>query len=128
MIRSCCISRTADIWRIASVPSSASPVCVCASCRGDEIRRRKTDMRIAVIGAGSWGMALAQTLSRGGESEVTLWARRPEGAATITETRHNPTYLTEIALNDEVRVTSDLRTALDGAGIVLLAIPTHGMR
>ena len=73
-------------------------------------------------------MALAQTLSRGGESEVTLWARRPEVAATITETRHNPTYLTEIALDDDVQVTSDLGAAVNGAGIVLLAIPTHGMR
>src|SRR3982074_1755194 len=113
MIPSCCISRTADIWRIASVPSSASPACVCASCRREEAQTRKNEGRIAVIGAGSWGTALAQTLSRGGESEVMLWARRPEVAATITETRHNPTYLTEIALSDEVRITSDLRDAMD---------------
>jgi glycerol-3-phosphate dehydrogenase (NAD(P)+) len=85
-------------------------------------------VRIAVVGAGSWGMALAQTLSRGGESEVVLWARRPEVAAAITQTRHNPSYLTEIALDDDVQVTSDLHQAMNGAGIVLLAIPTHGMR
>jgi glycerol-3-phosphate dehydrogenase (NAD(P)+) len=85
-------------------------------------------VRIAVVGAGSWGMALAQTLSRGGESEVLLWARRAEVTAAITQTRHNPTYLTDIALDEDVQVTSDLATAVSGAGIVLLAIPTHGMR
>ena len=73
-------------------------------------------------------MALAQTLSRGGESEVVLWARRAEVAAAITQTRHNPTYLTDIALDEDVQVTSDLGSAVNGAGIVVMAIPTHGMR
>jgi glycerol-3-phosphate dehydrogenase (NAD(P)+) len=85
-------------------------------------------MRIAVIGAGSWGTALAQMLARGGSHEVALWSRRPELAASITETRHNPTYLTDIELDRRIAVTSDLSEVLHGATIALLAVPTHAMR
>lgn len=85
-------------------------------------------MRIAVVGAGSWGTALAQTLGRGGAHDVTLWARRPEVAKAITTTRHNPGYLSDVSLDHAVRVTADLGVAVGGARIVLLAVPTPGMR
>ena len=52
---------------------------------------------IAVIGAGSWGTALAAHLARAGE-RVTLWARNPEVATTIRTRRRNPWYLAEVEL------------------------------
>ena len=51
--------------------------------------------KIAVIGAGSWGTALAQTLAVGG-NEVCMWARKEEVAQSITQTHRNPRYLTGI--------------------------------
>jgi glycerol-3-phosphate dehydrogenase (NAD(P)+) len=54
-------------------------------------------MRIAVIGAGSWGTALAHTLARGDRHEVTLWTRGADAADAMATTRHNPTDLTELA-------------------------------
>src|SRR5438105_7790508 len=85
-------------------------------------------MRIAVVGAGSWGTALVQTLARDGSHDVVLWARRSMGAAPITTTRHSPSYLAELELDHRIAITSDLHEAVRGAAIVLLAVPTHAMR
>ena len=85
-------------------------------------------MRIAVVGAGSWGTALAHTLAGAAGHEVSLWARHPALAAAIAETRHNPAYLTEIELPVSIRVDDDLGRVLKGAAIAILAVPTHGMR
>ena len=85
--------------------------------------------RIAVCGAGSWGTALAQVL--GHESaghDVVLWARRQEVAHVIESTRHNPSYLDDVALDPRVHVTADLGSAVAGAGVVVLAVPTAAMR
>ncbi|MBV8301951.1 MAG: NAD(P)-dependent glycerol-3-phosphate dehydrogenase [Candidatus Dormibacteraeota bacterium] len=83
--------------------------------------------KLAVLGGGSWGTALAQTLCRTG-SPVALWSRDPRIAEAIAATRHNPRYLTEIALDAAVTPTAALREAVDEASIVFLAVPTHAMR
>jgi len=85
-------------------------------------------VRIAVVGAGSWGTALAHTLAGAARHEISLWARRPEVATAIAATRHNPAYLSEIELDPSIRVGSELGSALTDAAIVILAVPTHGMR
>lgn len=85
-------------------------------------------MRIAVVGAGSWGTALAQVLGRGGTHEVAVWTRHRDVAEVMTATRHNPSYLSEITLEPAVAITAALPDALRGAGIVLLTVPTHAMR
>jgi len=85
-------------------------------------------MAIAVVGAGSWGTALAHALARDGTREVTLWARDPSVADVIARTRHNPSYLTDIALDDRVAVSADPAACVDGADIVILAVPTDAMR
>lgn len=85
-------------------------------------------MRIAIVGAGSWGTALAHTLAlESGERDVVLCARTETVALVMTETRHNPRYLTEIALDADIRITADLPKALDAAGVVVLAVPTAAM-
>jgi glycerol-3-phosphate dehydrogenase (NAD(P)+) len=80
-----------------------------------------------MFGAGSWGTALAVLLAEAGH-DVTLWARRPEAAARMRQTRHNPTYLPEVTIPDSVRITSDLEEAAQSASVWAVAIPTQAVR
>ena len=82
---------------------------------------------ISIIGAGSWGTALSIALGQAGW-RVNLWARRPELAEAIQQTRRNPQYLSEFTLPDSVETTADLPEAVVGADMVLLAVPSQGMR
>jgi len=59
---------------------------------------------------------------------TTLWARRPELASAIEADRRNPDYLPGLALPPTLRATADLTEALDGAGVVVMAVPSHGFR
>lgn len=83
--------------------------------------------RIAIIGAGSWGTALAVIGARAGH-EVVLWSRDPEITKSINEHRINSRYLTETSIPERVIATSDIETALDEASLVLLAAPSHAAR
>lgn len=82
--------------------------------------------RVAVIGAGSWGTTAAALLAP--RAETVLWARRPELAAAIMETGRNPDYLSDVALPPELDATSDLASAVPEAGMVVMAVPSHGFR
>jgi len=81
---------------------------------------------VAVMGAGSWGTAFALLCHRAGE-RVALWARDPQLAERLAATRRNAAYLPDAVLPDEVRVTGDPAAALDGADLVVLAIPSIGL-
>ncbi len=81
-------------------------------------------MPVAVLGAGSWGSALAMQLARG-DVAVRLWARDPDHAAQMAATRVNQRYLPEARLDPKIQVTADLGAALDGAGRVLLVLPSQ---
>ena len=80
--------------------------------------------RVAVVGGGSWGTALAAHLARRGV-DVRLWVREPEIVDAIAQTRRNAWYLSDIELPSAVRATGDLAQALDGAGIVMIAVPSE---
>ena len=82
---------------------------------------------LAVIGAGSWGTALAIVAARNGH-EVTLWAREPEVVSRITADRRNPFYLSDCELPENVRATSSLEEALRGASSILIVVPSHAFR
>lgn len=86
-----------------------------------------SERTVAVLGAGSWGTALAKLLSDKGH-ETRLWARRPDQAAAIQAERRNRKYLPDFALSDRLFATGDLEEALDGAELVVPVIPTHGLR
>ncbi|MEX2224435.1 MAG: NAD(P)H-dependent glycerol-3-phosphate dehydrogenase [Candidatus Rokuibacteriota bacterium] len=79
---------------------------------------------MAVLGAGSWGTALAMHLGRGGVP-VRLWARDAGLAASMGAGRENPRYLPGVALPDGVRVTANAAEALADTGTVLVAVPSH---
>jgi glycerol-3-phosphate dehydrogenase (NAD(P)+) len=82
---------------------------------------------IAVIGAGSWGTALAIHLARNGHA-VRLWAREAEVVADIRANRRNSTFLPGIDLPEGIRALDRLDEAVDGLGIVLVVTPSHGTR
>ena len=82
--------------------------------------------RVAVIGAGSWGTAVACLV--GATHPTALWVRSPDLAATMHAKRENATYLPGIRLPEELHVTSSLGDALEDAAIVFMAVPSHGFR
>lgn len=59
---------------------------------------------------------------------TTLWARSPDLAASIEQTRQNGTYLPDITLPDGLHATSSLEEAVDGAKVVFMGVPSHGFR
>lgn len=81
-------------------------------------------MTIAVVGAGSWGTALAVHLARSGTA-VRMWAREAEVVAGITASRRNPYYLPEVTLPDGVEVTPVLAEAVAAASLVIVAVPSE---
>jgi glycerol-3-phosphate dehydrogenase (NAD(P)+) len=83
--------------------------------------------RVTVLGAGSWGTAFAKVLADAGRA-VTLWARREEVAIAIRERHVNPDYFPALRLPDAVTATHDPRAALDGADLVVVAIPAQTLR
>ncbi len=83
--------------------------------------------RTAVIGAGSWGTALARLLAEKGET-VTLWGHRPEHMAELARTRENKRYLPGFALPSSMRLETDIGAAVSEAQCVLMVVPSHGYR
>jgi len=83
-------------------------------------------MKIAVLGAGAWGTAIATTLAA--RHPIRLWARDQRLVATLRSAGVNERYLPGIAVRAEVELIDELAHALDGAEIALLAVPTNGLR
>ncbi|KPK11320.1 MAG: glycerol-3-phosphate dehydrogenase [Myxococcales bacterium SG8_38] len=85
------------------------------------------ELKTAVLGAGSWGTALAKLLADQGH-QTRLWARRAAMAESLQSERANQAYLPGFTLPDTLEATSDLEYALAGAELVVCVIPTHGLR
>jgi glycerol-3-phosphate dehydrogenase (NAD(P)+) len=83
--------------------------------------------RIAIIGAGSWGTALAAALAPLGHA-VTLWAYEPEVVESLRTHRENRFFMPGILLPETVQATGDMAEALAGAEIVLTVVPSHVCR
>ncbi len=83
-------------------------------------------MRIAVIGAGSWGTTVAALAARA--NPTTLWARRPELATMINTEAVNADYLPGHRLPYGLRATSDLAECVAGADALVMGVPSHGYR
>jgi len=82
---------------------------------------------IAVIGAGSWGTALALHLAHQGHP-VRLWARDADRLRAMGETRENTRYLPGERFPDELSIETDLAQALTGVGLALVVVPSHALR
>src|SRR5689334_5823146 len=84
-------------------------------------------MKVAVLGAGSWGTAFAKVLADAG-SDVALWARRTELADAINGSRANEQYLPGVTLPPSISATHDSAAALAGAELVAFAVPSQTLR
>jgi glycerol-3-phosphate dehydrogenase (NAD(P)+) len=82
---------------------------------------------VAILGAGGWGTALAVHLARVGH-EARLWGRDAALIADLRARQVNTVYLPDIRFPAGMRVTADMAEALDGAGVVVMAAPSHGTR
>ncbi|MGP8163638.1 MAG: NAD(P)H-dependent glycerol-3-phosphate dehydrogenase [Acidimicrobiales bacterium] len=83
-------------------------------------------VNLAVLGAGSWGTTIASLVA--GRVPTTLWSRSEAVAAEIREQRTNASYLGDWRLPDQLRATSFLDDALGDAELVVIALPSHGVR
>ena len=86
-----------------------------------------TGVRVAVMGAGSWGTAFAMVLCDAG-NEVRLWTRRPELAAAINAEHRNVDYFPTLPLPDDLVAVSDPSEAMNQAEFVVLAVPSQTLR
>lgn len=82
--------------------------------------------RVAVLGGGSWGTALADTLQRHGLG-ARLWVRTAERAAEIAATRRNQRYLPDLELDASIQVSHNLASVCADAELIILAVPTQGL-
>ena len=83
-------------------------------------------MKIALLGAGAWGTALA--IAFAGKHEVTLWSREPEVAVDLRERRENLRFFPGHRLPDLVRVEDDFAASIAGAQLLVVATPIAGLR
>lgn len=83
--------------------------------------------KVAVLGAGSWGTTFAKILADGG-ADVALWARRPELAREISQSKRNSDYLPGINLPRKVWASPRLPEVLDGVEQVYISVPAQSLR
>ena len=84
-------------------------------------------MKVTVLGAGGWGTTLALVLHER-NAEVTLWEFFEDYAALLDKTRENTKFLKGIKIPGSIKITSDLKEAVESAEILVLAVPSHIMR
>jgi len=89
--------------------------------------RSDTQQRIAVLGAGSWGTALAIQLARAGQA-TTLWGRAEDRPEVLAEDRCNQQYLPDIPFPDALSIEPDLGTAVREYHDLLVCVPSHVFR
>src|SRR5687767_10665405 len=80
--------------------------------------------RVAVLGAGSWGTALAIVLARNGAG-TTLWGRDAAAIDAMAATRRNQRYLPDAELPASLALTASLKAAVEGAELLLIVTPSH---
>jgi len=83
-------------------------------------------LRVAVLGAGSWGTTVAALASQNGST--VLWARRADLAEEIAREHNNGRYLDGFRLPDDLRATADVAEAVEDADVVVMGVPSHGFR
>lgn len=83
-------------------------------------------VKVAVLGAGSWGTTVASLASR--NADTVLWARDAGVVEEINATHVNPRYLSEFTLPETLRATTSLAEAVESADVLVTGVPSHGLR
>ncbi len=83
-------------------------------------------INVAVVGAGSWGTTVAHLCAK--NTATTLWARRPDLAVEIRDRHVNSAYLAGFDLTPTLHATSSLEEAVSTADVLVMGVPSHGMR
>ncbi|MDG2051569.1 MAG: NAD(P)H-dependent glycerol-3-phosphate dehydrogenase [Myxococcota bacterium] len=83
-------------------------------------------LRVAVLGAGSWGTTVAALASH--NTATRLWARNADLAREINEAHSNQRYLPDVRLPEDLRATEDIGDAVREADVVVMGVPSHGFR
>lgn len=91
------------------------------------MQARQATEHATVLGAGSWGTALASVLARN-FAQVRLYTRDAEAAAHINQVHRNPRYQSELDLPENIVASSEAEHALEGASLVVVAVPSHAVR
>jgi glycerol-3-phosphate dehydrogenase (NAD(P)+) len=94
---------------------------------GDALGENAALSQIAVLGAGSWGTALAIQFARASRRTI-LWGRDGAHLAELQRERRNVRYLPNAPFPDTLRIEPDLARALENTRDVLIAVPSHGLR
>jgi glycerol-3-phosphate dehydrogenase (NAD(P)+) len=84
--------------------------------------------RVTVIGGGAMGTACAIVLSENPDQQVALWARNPDHAAEMAETRENQRLLPGVSIPSSIEITSDITTAVADSDLLVMAVPTAFLR
>ncbi len=82
--------------------------------------------RIAILGSGSWGCALAHTLS--GRNDVIIWSFFPEETEELTRYRENKKFLPGVILEEPISFTNDIKEAVADADFIVFAVPSFAIR
>ena len=88
--------------------------------------REMAEIRMAVVGAGSWGTTVASLAAA--NTPTVLWARRESVVESINTHHVNPDYIGGVALSPELQATSSLSDAVSSADVVVMAVPSQGFR
>ena len=83
--------------------------------------------KVTVLGAGSWGTALAMVLANN-DHDCLLWSHREDQAIEITKNHTNKKYLPDTILPTNLRATSDFQQAIQHANVIVIAVPTKAIR
>ncbi|MDE3020479.1 MAG: NAD(P)-dependent glycerol-3-phosphate dehydrogenase [Pseudomonadota bacterium] len=83
-------------------------------------------MKIAILGAGAWGTALA--ISQSGKHDVRLWVRDAAQVASMRGQRENSRYLAGFVLSERIHITAVLEEAINAVDLILCAVPVSGLR
>ncbi|HJA26842.1 MAG TPA: NAD(P)H-dependent glycerol-3-phosphate dehydrogenase [Candidatus Limosilactobacillus intestinigallinarum] len=83
--------------------------------------------KVAVLGAGSWGSVLANLLVDNGH-EVELWSRDQDQVDRLNKEHVNPAYMKNFTYSSKLHATTDMKAAVKGADVILIVIPTKGIR
>ena len=83
--------------------------------------------KVAVLGAGSWGSVLANLLVDSGH-DVELWSRDQDQVDRLNKYHVNPAYMKDFTYSSKLHATTDMKAAVKGADVILIVIPTKGIR